>query len=162
MEDPGAGNLGCDQKRGHDGRHADQPQELIHRKHCLRPHSAPTAGFNSPFVRPADWSAPDRNRSPHRLRSEPELKLRPTSAWVNDRFGLWPKTSKAGSFSGRSRDQSWPSEGKPRQAVFPASIVITEPVILRPPSPNRYSTMRATSSVSGSRRSALRLAIRLR
>jgi hypothetical protein len=47
-------------------------------------------------------------------------------------------------------------------AVLPASMVSTLPVMLRPPSPSRYSTMRATSSVSGSRRNALRPAIRLR
>jgi hypothetical protein len=47
-------------------------------------------------------------------------------------------------------------------AVLPASMVSTLPVMLRPPSPSRYSTMRATSSASGSRRNALRLAIRLR
>jgi hypothetical protein len=41
-------------------------------------------------------------------------------------------------------------------------MVSTLPVMLRPPSLNRYSTMRATSSTSGSRRSALRLAMRPR
>src|SRR3954463_16332791 len=41
-------------------------------------------------------------------------------------------------------------------AVLPASTVNTLPVTLRPPSPSRYSTMRATSSVSGRRRRALR------
>jgi hypothetical protein len=48
------------------------------------------------------------------------------------------------------------------QAVLPASMVRTDPVILRPPSPSRYSTMRATSSGSGRRRKALRPAMRLR
>jgi len=48
------------------------------------------------------------------------------------------------------------------QAVLPASMVRTVPVILRLPSPMRYSTMRATSSVSGKRRNALRPAMRLR
>jgi hypothetical protein len=40
-------------------------------------------------------------------------------------------------------------EGDPAiQAVLPASMVNTPPVMLRPPSPSRYSTMRATPSGS--------------
>jgi hypothetical protein len=50
----------------------------------------------------------------------------------------------------------------PFQAVFPASIVNTVPVTLRPPSPSKYSTMRATSSGWASRRNALRPAMRWR
>ena len=38
---------------------------------------------------------------------------------------------------------------KRNQAVLPASMVSTLPVMLRPPSPSRYSTMRATSSDFG-------------
>jgi hypothetical protein len=37
LEDPGARDLRCDQECRHDGRHADQPENLIHRKHCLCP-----------------------------------------------------------------------------------------------------------------------------
>jgi len=51
---------------------------------------------------------------------------------------------------------------EPYQAVLPASIVSTLPVMLRPPSPSRYSTMLAMSSGSASRRKALRPLMRLR
>ena len=37
VEDAGAGDLRGDQERGHNGRHTDQPEKLIHRKHCLCP-----------------------------------------------------------------------------------------------------------------------------
>ena len=47
-------------------------------------------------------------------------------------------------------------------AVLPASMVKTAPVILRPPSPRRYSTMRETSSASASLRKALRPTMRFR
>src|SRR5260370_364728 len=42
------------------------------------------------------------------------------------------------------------------QAELPASTVSTVPVMFRPPSPRRYSTMEATSLASGRRRNALR------
>jgi len=45
------------------------------------------------------------------------------------------------------------------QAVLPASTTCTEPVMFRPPSPSRNSTLRATSTGSMSRWSALRRAI---
>ena len=37
VEDAGTRDLRCDQERGHNGRHTDQPEKLIHRKHFLCP-----------------------------------------------------------------------------------------------------------------------------
>jgi hypothetical protein len=177
---PGPRDLRCDQKCRHHGGQAYQSEKLIHRKHRHRPQGTPRQqkaasirsfcnllrarhkliGVNRPG-----------NREQRQNRNDDQGFHR-----VNGRFGLWRKTSKLGAFSGRSREKSWQPHGDTCwpagqswnvpgmlvQAVFPASIVNTAPVTLRPPSPSRYSTMRATSSGWVSRRKALRPAMRWR
>jgi hypothetical protein len=168
MEDPRARNLRCDQERGHDRRHSNQPKKLIYRKHCLCPPTPPdkiaskvalirffhdllllTGQHLIGIDRPTDH---DQRQNRNNGQGPHVLMLV---------FDCGQKRQRLAHF----QDYQANNHGRRMfsvQAVLPASIVITEPVILRPPSPSRNSTIRATSSDSGKRRSALRLAIRLR
>jgi hypothetical protein len=152
VEDSRSRDLRCNQERRDNGWQAYQSQNLIHRKHRISPPANPRnqrpAQLN-PCAIPNSFPIVAKNVRAWRILRTNEGNIMATVALVR-RCGVLGRNSK-----GKDREQS-------AQAVLPASMVMTDPVILRPPSPNRYSTMRATSSVSGNRRKALRLAIRLR
>jgi hypothetical protein len=112
-------DLRSDQKGGNDGRNADKSKELIHRKHIVVPQDN-KAGLirllRHPLIAGQNLVGPGRsgNREQRKNRDDGERFHGGES-----RSRLWPKMSELGTFSGQTKETSWPGGGTPPPAINP-------------------------------------------